>query len=491
MIKKKVIIRERDNSSTSFGPGWIEVSPSATELDDASLSASGLVIPGPNHVLEKRLMEIVKQSKRIICISTFLIEETGILKALKEAAARGVSIYVLTSAEAQLGKDFDENLPADERVKVYLNMLSELGKFSLIRTGENLHSKFLIADPESDPAGLVLTSNMTMRAMRENLEVAVVLTREQVKSVFEQFRIGFLSIAKREKYGQGLTEIEKINLPEPEWNATFCTIEDRSSIRSNLIELVSNAKSSIRLSSWTIEPDDEVAKLVIDKAKKGVEVEIFTRPEKRNWAFLKELVPASRVYSYKWLHAKSAIIDDNWGVVMTSNIAKRGLSEGFETAVPLSKKQVTQMLLIMSFWRKYATLRFSKDVKLGEILSGAIVMKDGDLAEMHAPKLDVETKKLSQRCLSIDAFINGDAAFPNPGFNARKEEYEFTLTPPLLPDNVNEKNHKVERMQGVTIYSARGGPPIIAISDLEQITVAKRIQKEKGGKIVVDSKAFE
>ncbi len=74
---------------------------------------------------------------------------------------------------------------------------------------------------------------------------------------------------------------------------------------------------------------------------------IFTRPRPANKEAMDKLAKAgAKIYAHDKLHAK-AVLSETEGLVMTANLAKHGLDEGFEVGIVLDKK--TQQTLKSTF----------------------------------------------------------------------------------------------------------------------------------------------
>ena len=492
MIARKVIIIDKDNSTESLGPGWLQVQPLTKRIDDASLSEGGVLAAGYSGTLQNKLVELVNEAEEVVCISTFLIEDTEFLQAVNAASARGVRIYLATSVESQLGKEEDELHDMNERRRIYFEMLKRLEEFALIRTGEHLHAKFIVTDPKTNPKGYVLTCNLTKKGMGEDLDVAVELTPNQARAVFAQFKAGFLGLAKREDVGGTLIEIEKVNVDYQESGEILATIGNITGILEKAKELISGAKKTIRLSAWTIEADLDVSRMLLEKANQGVSIEAFTRPAATNYPFLRDLPENASVFCHNLLHAKCIIVDDTRGLMMTANISKRGILEGFETAVVLQDIQISKILQIMEAWKKCATHIFRKNILAGNVETRAIVVQAGKTIEVPKQEQELRELDIPVMCNNIDDFINGRYSVPKPDIKFRYEKFKLILTPPLLPSHVNEKNHRIEKIDGISVYaSSKNEPTYIAIQDLSQMNVARDMLSKRGGRIVVDPQSID
>src|ERR1039458_2983107 len=77
----------------SNGSGW-----KSTEKDNLSVIESG-----ESKVLFHKIIKAIDGAKKIICLQSFLIQDTGVIDTLIEAVVgRQVKVFILSSAEARL-----------------------------------------------------------------------------------------------------------------------------------------------------------------------------------------------------------------------------------------------------------------------------------------------------------------------------------------------------------------------------------------------------
>ena len=92
-------------------------------------------------------------SKEIICVSSFLIEDSAFTDSLLKATDRGVRVYLLTAREEELKADSTEIV--DEKKKNNRgtqNFLDKIAGKIIVRTSPDFNSKFVIFDPKSEKA---------------------------------------------------------------------------------------------------------------------------------------------------------------------------------------------------------------------------------------------------------------------------------------------------------------------------------------------------
>ena len=119
------------------------------------------------------IVTLLADAQEKVVLSSFLLADKGVEDAIFEAAKRGVRVYILIASEARLGREDGEG-EFDKRVLAqHKAMLERLGGYALFRSASHFHAKVVIADPDTRPAGILLTANLTREALERNEELAV------------------------------------------------------------------------------------------------------------------------------------------------------------------------------------------------------------------------------------------------------------------------------------------------------------------------------
>lgn len=452
LAAKKVKFVE-DNGSMSLGTAWIP-NPEHSDKKQAVAAGNGLSMTGSSGNLLPRIISYIRFARDFICLSSFLLEDTSLLSELRKAADRGVRIYMLTAAEQQIDEPYwDEDAERKERREAYKKMILDLTGRCLIRTGEHLHSKFIIFDPKTNPKGFMFTCNLTQRALTENIELALELDARQVRDIFLQFYRGFWIEAKREilekgKEGGRLKQVPSTDVaapPEPEqlkWTVGKDTV-----LKSYVRDMISSAKESLTVSCWTFEGDHDICKLLKEKAEQGLGITLFTRPHNRNMAFLQDMIKHGvTVYAHRLLHAKSIVTDGKSGLIMTANISPLGMDQGFESGFPLTEEQIKVLKSIFDAWKASSTWILTKDILLEEIKQPVLVYSDGKLAEMPKPAAERVLEHGNSHCRDMEEYISGSI----PEYSKTSDtEYlrivhRWNLIPPTLPGKAKPMESKKE-----------------------------------------------
>ena len=478
-----------DNGDNLIGPILISNPGNSTSPQISGIEG---IFQSGDEKLNHRILSLISNTKEILCVSSFLIQGSDIISEIQKCHQRGVRVYILTAGEVQLSDPMEQDGSDQvERRKASRELLIDLGDKSLIKTGNNLHSKFIISDPKTNPRAIVLTSNLTVRALNENLELAVELSGTSAMELFRQFIIGFWVVAARTlskseenesslKATKNHPEFAKTNYvpTEIKW-----TVNDQDLIKSRILEMIDISKESISISAWTIISSHLVAIKLLERAKMGVKVTVFTRPHKDNVEFIKQLISyGGIVYCHDLMHGKSLIVDDKLGLIMTANISKLGLDEGFETAVILKKQQTEVLKKIHNEWKARATYVSSFQTRLKDITKPWIDLNK-ELKDIDPPKALKERDLGKIRVSNIIDYFNKNLVVPKGSVthDSVLTKYKAILLPPVLPKNAEEKN--VSYNTSLKIY-ATGNQIFVCIKNKNELDEAKKVSNELKANIV-------
>lgn len=479
-----------DNSDVMIGPFLYE--SGNTEMPPSISNVEGLYQSG-DEVLTQRIRSIISGAEDFICLSSFIIQDSEIIDEIKKSYSRGVRVYILTSAEVNADDPAEEiEGTVEDRKIAGRKLLADLGGKTLIKTGENLHSKFILSDPLTKPRGMMFTANLTVRAINQNLELAVELSREEVLELYRQFLIGFWVVAARTLSLSGdagnslkaARNYPKFAGKEYTPKEIRWTIGTRCLIKEEVLDAIASAKESISLSAWTIDLTHPVAKSLIEKLSAGIEVTIFTRSHPKNIEFINEIIKkGGKVYCHPLLHAKSLIVDNRYAMVMTANIAKLGLDEGFETGVILKAKQIMVLKNIHEEWKKRAKYISESQVKLVEIKRGRLDLEN-KLAFIEPPKEMKEVDHGKIYVKNLESYFRKvwDTDKIQKDYTAIKIKHKAILLPPLLPPGA--KKLELPEKGNVDVYELKK-QKFICIKTPDQLSEGKELASKLGGQVVL------
>jgi len=352
----------------SNGSGW-----KSTEKENLSVIESG-----EGNVLFLKIIKAIESAKKIICLQSFLIQDTAIIDALLKAVEeRAVKVFVLSSAEARLKETIEEE---EDFIKAnYIHFLDSKFKNHFVhRTAENFHGKYILIDPTTKPKGFVCTNNFTNNGFTKNPELAVELNSEQCEELFKVFVYHFWEHSTNEQTASNefakVKAVNKFSLPKLE-NILLTSPNSKSnSLNKTLLAAINKAKKTISFSTFQLDKNIELVKAITDKATQNISVILFCRPiEKQFNEQLKELLEAGvQIYFHPLTHSKSLLIDSRDGFVFTANLITNGLDNGFEVGLKLNDEQTKALTTIHQSWEdnfptkaiKVANLKDLKEIQV-------------------------------------------------------------------------------------------------------------------------------
>ncbi len=329
---------------------------------------------GEKGVLFDRIINDINSAQKMICLQSFLIQDTKIIDALLKAKReREVRIFIMDSAEARLN---DARFEEDESfaTKDYKKMLDEKFKYNFVhRQANNLHAKYILIDTTNNPKGYIFTGNFNEKPFFENPELAVPLSKTQVEELFKVFVYHFWEFTSDEQSEKNsFDKIKPINkFKQPKLNNILLTSPNTklSNLKSTLIDAINKAKTNISLSTFGFDINNQVSQNILEKLKSGVKVTVFCRPrEKSIINNIEELAKnGAIIICHPLIHAKSLLIDNKEGYIFSANFEDHGLNEGFEVGIKLNEKQVNDLIEIMKNWNNTFPFKYENSITIREI----------------------------------------------------------------------------------------------------------------------------
>ncbi|MGD7001514.1 cardiolipin synthase [Corynebacterium halotolerans] len=165
----------------------------ATPPEESERNVVQLVPSGPGYTTEPNLRmfnSIVHHAKqRLILCSPYFIPDESLLESVTTACYRGVEVELLVSEQA-------DQFMVNHAQSSYYQALLEAGvRIYQFPKPYVLHTKFLIADPDSpagQPLGVIGSSNMDIRSFGLNYEVSLMITQgdllQQLQELGENYQ---------------------------------------------------------------------------------------------------------------------------------------------------------------------------------------------------------------------------------------------------------------------------------------------------------------
>ncbi len=410
----------------------------STEQESLSIWESG-----QEKILFNTMRNAIQTAKRMICLQSYLLQDTAIIDDLVEAVdKRNVRVFVMDAAETRLGKLIEEE--NDFIAKDYAQMLNKKFQFRFVhRQAENLHAKFLLIDPQSNPQGFLFTGNFTKKPFFENPELAVKLNPEQIQEFFQLFVYHFWEYCTDEQTAK--TSFNKVKgvgafaTPTLKYSLVTSPNPDLSNMQKNLLKAVQSAQSSISFSTFGFDVNNAVSQAVLEKQKAGVSICIFSRTRKKaienNLQIL--LDNGAEMYCHPLIHGKSLLVDNKEGFIFTANFEKHGLETGFEVGIQLNLQQTQDLIYIYNIWEKSFPLQYKAECSIQKVDAYYEKFEKNDVKPIKVYIEEIETKsneRSIKKVLDLSNFLNHFQAPKD--FASKNIKLEKIVKLELMPSSI-------------------------------------------------------
>ena len=454
-------------------------------------------VPGKARELAKRVTALIASARQKAIISSFLIADLEVEAAILEAANRGVRVYVMLASEARLDREpgdgeFEQRVLAEHK-----DMLSRLGGCVLIRSAPHFHAKLVLVDPDANPVGMLLTANLTREALRRNEELAVVLRPEEVKEAAELLRWAMWEGAEHELVDPGnfrsVKPLGAVDHPAP-LPQVLATTSSATQLREEAVDLIDSASRELIVASFGWAADHPVVERLCARARQGLSLTVLARTRPRAMPALVALAEAgARVLGFKWLHAKALWADSDRALVMSANLEKHGLDDGFELGLRLEGKRAEELRTRLERWSSQAAWELRPAPALGEVAGDVRVWHLGNLINLEIkPRLPVDLG-------SVTATSVHDLTAPSPELPrsnglpqpAHELECRWLVRAPVLHPKAREVTRPTSDKKAEPtpykppVFKEPGGKLIVAVQSPEEIPNARQLAEEIGAAVVV------
>jgi len=464
---------------------------------------------GRDRVVLDEVLTLLRTARHVVAFSSFLLSDAEVQRELLAAASRGCRVYGLISAEAKLDRDVSDEDDFDAKTaEAHKRMLDEFAGRMVIRSSPSFHAKCVLVDPGTDAArGLLLTANLTTEALTRNEELAVRLTAAESRALFTQLRYAIWELAERELVGKGQVDrvkpLGEVALP-PTDTVIHTTMGGRCHIKDSMLAMIGAATQRIVVSSYGWDAGHPVLDALCERASKGVAVTALARYRAMSVSALLRLRRAGvEVFCLPWLHAK-ALVCDQESIVMSANLQRHGMDDGFELGVRLGAADTLALLNVLEQWKSAADWRLETPRALGDIagevvllgpgappraLDGTIIIKQDvavTLDDVIADSADrLEGAKHSEASLRREAEKRG------LGW-AHVIRFRYHVRAPRLPVNAKaERNPKGEAgdsepdSKAPRVFRLPDGSRVVGMTSPDQGVAARAMAESLGIKRVV------
>ncbi len=486
-----------DQRDFEMPPAWASRTPVAAPPDPEL--GDRVHRSGRGRAVARRLADLIGSANRMAVVSSFLLADDDIERAMLEAAQRGVRVYLLLASEARLGEEpgdgeFDQRVHAEHKA-----LLRRLAGRILIRSAPHFHAKYVLVDPFDAPAGVLLTANLTREALERNEELAVQLDAEQVRAAAELSRWAMWEEAEHEMLdGQMFRRAAPLDCvahpdPVPRLPATTGQAAQLADAARDLIE---SARQEILVASFGWAPEHPVVEYLCKRVRDGLKAVVLARMRPRAMPALLALAEAgAEVLGFKWLHAKALWADSGKALVMSANLESHGLDQGFELGVPLGSPGAGEVRTRLLQWAAHARFELLPRPILGKLHGETRVWESGQFVDLNVEplaRIDLRTRNAkSADDLALTPDLPKADGFKHPAhelachWQVRAPTLHRRAKEVLRPaDARRERGAKPESFRP-PLFKEPGGRLVVAIRSPAELGEAKQTAQEAGAAAIV------
>ncbi len=475
-----------DQKEREIGPAWFSRPTDLWEKDTVNPILSGGERGGS---LKSMVLDLIEEAEEMVTICSFLISDKDLLSAILNASERGIRVYILTASKDRIAKDITEE-KEDWRKQMQIEqekMLNSLCSKTLLRDAQ-VHAKFILVDPKSEnKRGVLSTANFTTEAFLHP-ELGVILDNPQIDELFSIFSAAWWGLGERELLQPSLLSDARGIIPSVSNEITstiknlqhfIITYPNRSTtLRKEIKRLLQESQEDIFISTYGISDDDSIFKTLASSTERK-NVKLLVRQRPKTTPVLHELKKkGAEVRGLDYLHAKVICTKTDRGLealLMTANLEKISLQEGFEVGLLLKGLEAIQILEVLNHWWDNANWEYSLSKKLGEHPGTYLVLDDRDF-EKHVI-VESKTIPLGEQVIgdlaSLESFR---PEFPDVN-DAHRVVYSWTTKPRQLPKKC--KPHNIEGLDdSIRIWKCDKNRIFISVSNQEELDKVLRT-KEK------------
>lgn len=476
-------------------------------------AASPVGQSSPDGVLAREVVAMIDTAKETVILCSFLFSDPSICDALLRAARRGVRGYVMLAAETRLKSEPPEDDRSDwseeqrRRLEEFKRLLNALAGWVVVRAADSFHAKFVLVDPRSSPAGMMLTCNLTKEALTRNEEIAVRLEEDEVRDLFRIARWGFWEQSGHEALEPGRLEscspLGEVDHPGLD-SGLLCTTRDAQLIRRQMLELIELEPHRIVVCSYGFDADHPVIDALVSKAQSGVQITVLARPRRAAMPALIRLADAgATVLGFKWLHAKALWTEGHGAIVTSANLEPHGLDDGFEVGVLLSGARAGEVGALLRQWVEAAPWQLRLSAKRKDII-GAVQIWDagkGGLTDGQVIAEHVEMSSLTAESAELVAKTESRAELPDNGVLKgtdgritipRLWTRNTTIGPPVLHPKAKplkrprtQNDAPSDDSSGPQLFKEPDGTTVVAVSSEADIQPAIALKQQARARRIV------
>ncbi|MHA1680604.1 MAG: phospholipase D-like domain-containing protein [Promethearchaeota archaeon] len=388
-------------------------------LAPLKLTKSTKILPNTgSQGLEKSVVKLIDNAEDVVCVCSFLFEkDTELSESLYRASKRGVRVYMLLASQV-----FVEQNRGEEDNKIvgkHVEFLNEAGKgYMFIRSG-GVHAKFVLVDPKGEnPRGMLLTANLTKRALNDNNELGIHLSPSETTELFQQFLYGFYSTDKITEYRyntiSGQSRLEPVPIVErklPKLKRIVVTNSEETTIGEEIHNLIGQLKEDdeLLISGWNFSLDNPVSKEILDHVNEKTRIMLHESP--KNHEAIREFLKKGASIRFHPLHHAKFILSPSRALIFSANFEKRGLDEGYEAGIHVeSKDDLVTLISIFDYWYAMAEMNGLYDKPIAQLEGREILVLENHENKkegLRKIKIIAETElKAIKQTWPLEKFVN-------------------------------------------------------------------------------------
>ncbi len=296
------------------------------------------LIEGGRHYFDT-LAELIHTAKKIIHLQTYIYQndETGIFigNALKQAAARGVKVYVVLDGYAS--QSIDDAFVNDLRnAGIHFKFFEPLFKSRNFYFGRRLHHKIVVADDRFSLVGGINISNRynDIDGAKAWLDFAILSegpVSQELSVLCCKTWNGFLKSNKKYipiehdfNFGKAENELAKVRMRRNDW------VKNKNEISKSYLEMFRYAKDEIIILCAYFIPGNAIRRSMVHAIKRGVKIKVIMtglsdvnvakNAERYMYAWLLRNKIEIFEYQANVLHGKVAVSDQQFVTMGSYNI---------------------------------------------------------------------------------------------------------------------------------------------------------------------------
>jgi cardiolipin synthase len=305
-----------------------------------------------------KLLEELRKAERYIFLEYFIIEEglmwNSILNILEEKAAKGVDVRVIYDDAGclfTLPYGYDKQL---EKKGIKCCVFNPLVPLLIPRLNNRDHRKIVVIDGQVGFTGGINLADEYINEFEKHghwKDTAIMLKGEAVWGLTVMFLAmwDYLKGIDEDfnKFKADCSGFSKIGCSGYVQPFADSPLDEEPVGETIYLNLINKAKRYLYITTPYLIIDNQMERALTSAAKGGVDVRIITPHIPDKWyvhevtkSFYKNLVKSGvRIYEYSpgFMHAKTVVVDDEYGVVGTINMDYRSFFSHFECGVWMYK----------------------------------------------------------------------------------------------------------------------------------------------------------